>query len=221
MSIISTILDLLFPPKCVFCSKVLNKADEGWCDGCTESLPYTDNYGKQDGDVFDFCISPLYYTGTVRRSVLRYKFRNAYYYSDTYGKVLAECIRDLNNNGSFNAGFDIISWVPLSKKRLRKRGYDQAMLLATATALELDEVAVEALRKHIDVQPQSDLGDKAERSANISGAYVVSDSDVIAGKRVLLIDDVVTTGSTFDECSRVLLSAGAVRVICAALARGE
>jgi len=221
MGFISTVLDLLFPPKCVFCSKVLNKTDEGWCDRCTESLPYTDNLGVQDGDVFDFCVSPLYYTGTVRRSVLRYKFRNASYYSDTYGKVLAECIRELKDSNRFNAHYDIISWVPLSTKRERKRGYDQAMLLATATALELNEVAVETLRKPIDVQPQSELGDKAERSANIGGAYVVSDLNNIVGKRVLLIDDVVTTGSTFDECSRVLLSAGAVVVICAALARGE
>ena len=221
MKVISTVLDLLFPPKCVFCAKVLNKADDGWCDRCTESLPYTDNHGKQGGDVFDFCVSPLYYTGTVRRSLLRYKFKNASYYSDTYGKVLAECIREFKDSNGFDAGYDIISWVPLSKKRQRKRGYDQAMLLAKATASELDGAVAETLRKTIDVQPQSELGDKAERSANIKGAYTVSDSDIIAGKRVLLIDDIVTTGSTFDECARVLLSAGAAGVICAALARGE
>jgi len=221
MKVISTVLDLLFPPKCVFCARVLNKTDEGWCDKCTEALPYTNNNGKQDGDVFDFCVSPLYYTGTVRRSLLRYKFKNASYYSDTYGKVLAECIRELKNSSSFDAGYDIISWVPLSKKRERKRGYDQAMLLAYKTAFELGDVAVETLKKAIDVQPQSELGDKTERSVNIKGAYVVSDSDLIAGKRILLIDDIVTTGSTFDECSRVLLASGAAVVICAALARGE
>jgi len=221
MKIISFILDLLFPPKCVFCSKVLNKADEGWCDRCTEGLPYTVNYGKQDGDIFDFCVSPLYYTGAVRRSLLRYKFKNASYYSDTYGRVLAQLIRELKDNDSFDSGYDIISWVPLSKKRERKRGYDQAMLLAIATAFELGEAVKETLKKVIDVQPQSELGDKTERSANISGAYIISDSELITGKRILLIDDIVTTGSTFDECAKVLLSSGAKRVICAALARGE
>jgi predicted amidophosphoribosyltransferase len=95
------------------------------------------------------------------------------------------------------------------------------MLLSKTTASELGDVAVETLIKAIDVEPQSELGDKAERSANIKGAYVITDPDIISGKRVLLIDDIVTTGSTFDECSKVLLAAGAARVICAALARGE
>jgi len=216
MGFISTLLDLLFPPKCVFCSRVLHKANEGWCDNCTESLPYADNLGKQDGDFFDFCLSPLYYTGVVRRSVLRYKFKNASHYAEMYSRLLAECIRECPD-----MIYDIISWVPLSSKRERKRGYDQAMLLAMATALELDDIAVETLKKTRDVQAQSELGDKKERSANISGAYNAADPEIISGKRVLLIDDVVTTCSTLDECARVLLSAGAAGVVCAALARGD
>jgi len=215
MSIFSIILDLLFPPKCVFCSRVLDKTDENCCDKCIESLPYAENNGRQDGDVFDFCVSPLYYTGVVRRSILRYKFNGASHYADIYGKILAECIHEVSD-----ISYDIISWVPLSSKRERKRGYDQSMLLAMATALELDQVAVETLKKPRDVQAQSELGDKNERSANISGAYIASDPEIINGKRILLIDDVVTTCSTLDECSRVLLSAGAVGVICASLARG-
>ena len=216
MGFISLILDLLFPPKCVFCSRVLNKSDEGWCDKCTESLPFADNFGRQDGEVFDFCVSPLYYTGVVRRSILRYKFRGASQYADVYGKLLADCIRE-----SPGMEYDIISWVPLSDKRERSRGYDQAMLLALATALELDDVAVETLKKPHDVKAQSELGDKEERSANISGAYIVPDPEIITDKRVLLVDDVVTTCSTLDECARVLLSAGASGVLCAALARGQ
>ena len=216
MGFFSIFLDLLFPPKCAFCSKVLNKSDEGWCDNCTESLPYADNYGKQNGDVFDFCLSPLYYTGVVRRSVLRYKFKGASHYADVYSKLLAECIHECPD-----ITYDIISWVPLSSRRERKRGYDQAMLLAMATALELDDIAVETLNKTRDVQAQSELGDKKERSANISGAYEVADIEIISGKRILLIDDVVTTCSTLDECTRVLLSAGAASVVCAALARAE
>jgi len=216
MGFIGTILDLLFPPKCVFCGRVLSKADDGICDKCIESLPYADNHGKQNGDVFDFCVSALYYTGDVRRSILRYKFNSAQHYADIYGKILADCIRECPD-----VKYDIISWVPLSIKRERKRGYDQAMLLAMATALELSDVAVETLKKPNDVGAQSELGDKTERCANISGAYVASDTEIVTGKRILLIDDVVTTCSTLDECARVLLSAGASGVVCATLARGE
>ena len=216
MGFISALMDILFPPKCVFCARVLNKGDDGWCGKCTETLPFTDNWGRQDGEHYDFCVSPLHYKGVVRKSILRYKFRGAAAYADTYGKLLADCIRE-----NPELGYDIISWVPLSSKRKRSRGYDQAMLLALATALELHDVAVETLNKHIDVQAQSELGGREERSANISGAYYVPDTDLIEGKCVLLIDDVVTTGSTLDECATALLSAGAKRVACASLARGD
>jgi len=195
---------------------VLSKDDDGWCDKCTESLPFADNFGRQEGEFYDFCISPLYYKGHVRKSILRFKFRGAAEYASVYAKLLADCIRE-----NPDIGYDIISWVPLSDKRVHSRGYDQAMLLALATALELNDVAVETLAKPFDVRAQSELGGKDERSANISGAYTAMDTELIDGKCVLLIDDVVTTGSTLSECAKVLLSAGASRVVCAALARGE
>jgi len=213
---LASLLDLLFPPKCVFCGRVLNDGKDSWCDKCIESLPYALSGGRQDGIYYDYCISPLYYKGFVRRSILRYKFKGASGYASAYGKMLADCIREHPD-----IGYDIISWVPLSRKRERTRGYDQAMLLALATALELGDVAAETLRKPRDVRAQSELGAAEERRANISGAYEAADPELIEGKTVLLIDDIVTTGSTLDECAGVLLAAGASRVVCAALARGE
>ncbi|MDR0491672.1 MAG: double zinc ribbon domain-containing protein [Oscillospiraceae bacterium] len=215
MGFVSSLLDLLFPPKCVFCGKVLG-GGRSWCESCGEGLPFTKNGGKSSGEFFDFCISPLYYEGVVRKSFLRFKFRGATAYAAAYGEILANCIRE-----HMDARYDLISWVPLSGSRKRSRGYDQAMLLALATALELGDVAVETLKKPLDVTAQSELSGKAERSANISGAYVATDAGLIWGKCVLLIDDIITTGSTLSECARVLLSAGAKRVLCAAFARGD
>ena len=216
MSFMSSLMDLLFPPKCVFCGKVLGGADDAWCSKCVESLPFTLAGGKQDGVNYDCCVSPLYYKGDVRKSILRFKFRGASAYADVYGRILADCIRE-----NPDIEYDVISWVPLSSKRERSRGYDQAMLLALATALNLDDVAVETLSKPHDVRAQSELYGREERSANISGAYKAADPELIEGKCVLLIDDIVTTGSTLSECASVLLAAGAVRVYCATLARGE
>jgi ComF family protein len=213
MGFFTALLDLLFPPKCVFCRKLLGDGDT-WCARCAGKLPLTINGGRQDGDFFDFFISPLYYKDAVRKSILRYKFNGASNYAETYGKILAGCIR-----AYMNERYDLISWVPLSRKRERSRGYDQAMLLAMATALELQSVAVQTLVKPRDITAQSELGGKAERRANISGAYEVYDSELIDGKCILLIDDIVTTGSTLEECARVLLSAGATKIVCAALAR--
>ena len=214
MRLFSLLLDLLFPPKCIFCGRVLHKADDELCEKCTESLPYTDYGGMQEGDYFDISVSPLYYKGVVRKSLLRYKFGNASAYADTYGKMLADCIIE-----NPDVDYDIITWVPLSSKRRRSRGYDQAMLLAQATALNLDDVAVQTLNKPDDVHAQSDLSSVAERRANISGAYEVLDEGLVDGKSVLLIDDIITTGSTLSECAKVLLEAGASRVMCATLAR--
>ena len=216
MSFISSLMDLLFPPKCAFCGRVVGGGDDHFCSKCTESLPFALNSGRQEGGAYDFCVSPLYYKGVVRKSMLRFKFRGMSAYAGAYGKVLADCIRE-----NPDIGYDMISWVPLSSKRKRSRGYDQAMLLALATALQLNDVAIETLKKPRDVRAQSELSGIEERNANISGAYEAADPELITGKCVLLIDDIITTGSTLSECARVLLSAGAARVVCAALARGE
>lgn len=186
------------------------------CAVCEKNLPYTENGGRQKGDFVALCVSPLYYEGDVREALLRYKFKGTTAYAGVFGRLLANCVRE-----QLAGQYDLISWVPLSSRRLRERGYDQAMLLAMAVALELDDVAAETLRKTADVAPQSETGSPEKRRANISGAYEASDPELIAGKRVLLIDDIVTTGATFSECARTLGFAGAESVVCAAVARSR
>ncbi len=216
MGVFSGILDLLFPQKCTFCRRLLRSGESGMCGDCARDLPYTGSKAKRSGDFFRVCVSPLFYEGNVREAILRFKFRDATTYASLFGKLIADCIRE-----NLSDSYDLISWVPLSAKRLKKRGYDQAMLLAMAAALELDDVAVETLVKHTDVPEQSGMGSPEKRRANISGSYRASDPELIAGKRVLLIDDIVTTGSTLSECARTLLGAGAKEVVCATLARTE
>ena len=208
MGIFSGILDLLFPPKCTFCRKLLRNGETGMCGKCQLTLPYTEHGGEQSGDFYEKCISPLYYEDEVREAILRFKFHEMTAYAGLFGKLIAECVRE-----NIPYDYDLISWVPLSAKRLKKRGYDQAGLLAMAAALELGDLAVETLVKHTDVPAQSGIGGAEKRRANISGCYRVADAELIESKRILLIDDIVTTGSTLSECARVLLSAGAEEVI--------
>lgn len=216
MGVLTGLLDLLYPPRCVFCRKLLKKGERSVCEKCRDELPYTQNGGAQPGEFFTVCVAPLYYEGTVRESILRYKFKEATGYAKTYGEFVAGCIRD-----NLSGRYDLISWVPLSRKRYKERGYDQAMLLALAAALELGDVAVSTLEKHRDVARQSSMGSAEKRKANISGVYNAADPELISGKRVLLIDDIVTTGSTLSECARVLLENGAKEVLCAAIARSR
>ena len=214
MGALTSFLDILFPPRCIFCRRFLKSGQRMQiCDECKRTLPYTDGGGEMHGEFFTVCVTPLYYEGTVRDSLLRFKFKDATGYAEEYGKLLADCIRE-----NLAGRYDLISWVPLSRERLKERGYDQAMLLALAAALELDDVAVSTLEKPLDAEKQSTMGSAEKRRANIAGAFKAVDPELVDGKRILLIDDIVTTGSTLSECAKTLLAAGAAEVLCAAVA---
>ena len=211
------LLDLLFPPRCVFCKGILKQGEHGLCARCQNELPWiVGQAAEQKLEFITLCASPLWYQGNVRESIHRYKFSDRNGYAKTYGRLVAQCVSD-----HLAGQYDLITWVPLSSKSLKKRGYDQAMLLAMAAALELGEVAVETLRKARDTDAQSSLKEDAARRANVLGAYEVVDLALVEGKRILLIDDVVTTGSTLSECARTLRTYGAKDVVCATLARAR
>lgn len=216
MSILTAILDLLYPPRCAFCRHVLKTGEHGMCQKCAQSISRTKNGGMQTGEFFSVCVSPLFYEDSVRESILRFKFHDASNYAKVYGGLIADCVRE-----NIPDRYDLITWVPLSAKRMKKRGYDQAMLLAMAAALKLDDVAAELLVKHTDVPAQSGMGGAEKRRANINGVYHVADEEMVRGKRILVIDDIITTGSTLSECARMFRLAGAADVVCATLARGR
>ena len=210
------LFDILFPPRCAFCRRLLKRGESGMCAQCEKTLPYTPQSGLQGTDFVEACAAPLYYEGPVREALLRYKFKGVTAYAGVFGRLVADCVRE-----RLSGRYDLISWVPLSSERLRERGYDQAMLIALSAALELDDVAVETLRKVVNAAPQSGTGSAEQRRANISGAFECADSELVAGRRILLIDDIITTGATVSECARILGQAGAESVVCAAVARGR
>lgn len=210
------LLDLLFPPRCVFCGKLLRDGEEhGLCGVCQEKLPWiTGRAAEQKLEFVSLCASPLWYQGEVRESVRRYKFSGRSAYARAYGHLAAQCVQD-----HLSGKFDLISWPPLSKERLKERGYDQAMLLARATAEELGVPLVRTLNKVRHTDAQSGLHEDSARRANVLGVYELAAP--VEGKRILLIDDVVTTGSTLSECARVLRTNGAADVVCVTLARAR
>ncbi len=198
MKVVTFLLDLLYPPRCAFCHDFLETSREGLCAHCKTGLPFAQNGGRQHFPFIPACVSPLNYEGNVRESLLRYKFGGATGYAKVYGRLVAGTVR---------------------RRRLRERGYDQARLLAKATAKELGLPLTQTLHKQRNTQPQSGTGDAAKRRANITGAYRMKRSADVTRKRVLLIDDIVTTGATLSECARVLGKAGAEQVVCATVAR--
>lgn len=216
MKILDHILDLLYPKKCVFCGKIT--ADTDLCCECESKLPYTK--GDSIYQKFPFvkkCITPLYYKDDVRKSILRYKFTGCSSYCVRYGVILSDCIDNNIDSGSI----DMITYVPISKKRMRKRGYNQSELIAKEAAKILEIPCIDVLKKIKDNPAQSSTKDRKKRAENVAGVYMVIDDSIVKDKYILLIDDVVTTGSTLSECARMLQKAGAKEVYCAALARHE
>ena len=214
MKVVDWLLDLIYPPRCAFCRRLLSGREKGVCRFCRPKLPYVPADGQvQHFRNVDKCLSPLYYHGTVRDSLHRYKFGGATAYADIYSEFIVKCI-DENQ-----ISCDSITWVPLSRRRLRKRGYDQAELLAELIAKHLGQRPVRLLKKLRDTPPQSQTGSPEKRRANIAGAYACLRPALVRGKRILLVDDIVTTGATLSEAAKVLKKAGAKEVICATLAR--
>lgn len=207
--------DVLFPRRCPFCGKMLNPGGALLCPACDEALPRPSVRAAQlKGEFFSKCVSALYYEEDVKNSIHRFKFRGARSYAMCYSQLLAEKIRE-----ELEGEFDIITWIPISRRRLRERGYDQSYLLAKNAAGILQVPVRQLVEKIRHTSAQSGLGHISVRRANVSGVFRVVDAGAVAGKRVLLIDDIITTGATLAECSRVLLGAGAARVVCATLAR--
>jgi len=214
MKLLDFLLDLLYPPRCAFCRRLVPAKQRGLCRSCGGKLPYVPADGqRQQFRNLENCLSPLFYDGLVRESLHRYKFGGLTAYSEIYSDFLAKCI-DENQ-----ISCDIITWVPLSRKRLRKRGYDQAELLARGTAKRLGVECVPLLNKTRDNPPQSQTGSAKKRRVNAAGCYQCAKPALTEGKRILLIDDIVTTGATLSECAGVLKGAGAAEINAATLAR--
>lgn len=215
MGLLHVLLDLLYPPKCPFCGQVLERGEAGMCALCQGDLPWTDGPGGPMAGC-DACLSPLWYRDGVREGVHRYKFNGGAAHAALFGELMAQCLSD-----RWDGGVDLVTWAPLHPKRKKQRGYDQAELLARRVG-ELCGLPVEStLEKVRSTAVQSQAGEDAARRANVQGAYRALDGLDLTGKRVVLIDDVATSGATLSQCAAALRKAGADRVVGLTFARAR
>lgn len=165
-----------------------------------------------------------YKNALVRQAVWSLKFRN----NQKIAKLFAEIIYDTvaeelaNLKLSANFGNSILTPIPLSRKRLRERGYNQAELITRQMA-KLDQNNFFEYQKYIlkkikDTPPQSRSKNKTERLNNLRGCFKVVNPNLIKNRNIILLDDVVTTGATLAEASQTLRRAGARRIFCVTLA---
>ena len=220
-------LNRLFPRRCPLCGTPL-MPNERICGECSDTLEYIQppvclHCGRPAFDcacgeepfVFDRCVSPFVYTKSVRRGMHRFKFHNAPTVADFYAKYMAAVVRR-EYSGEY---IDVVTFVPMHPADQRQRGYNQAQLLARQTAALLElPVSSHMLVKTTRNSVQHSLT-RQERQRNVSGVYELDENcRSLKGRTVLLCDDIITTGSTLNECASVLRLAGAEKVLCVAAA---
>lgn len=202
----------LYPDKCILCRKILEKDEMDLCRECRTTAPEFPQ-GKLNLQFIDSFTAVWYYKGSVRESLHRFKFLRGTHLAKPYGRLLAMKLLE-----QCPEGFDVVTCVPISPLRRLTRGYDQDELLARAVAEELELPCRKLLKKVRHNRPQSGIEGHARRRANVLGVYRTVEGEQIEGKRVLLVDDILTTGATAGECARMLLTAGAKEIHCAVVA---
>ena len=202
----------LYPPKCVLCGRILEQNETDLCHGCRGSAPDCPVLRTKYPYLHSW-VALWYYEDEVRHSLLRYKFYGKRGYADAYGRLLGMKLMQQDQ-----LDFDMLTFVPISAKRRRKRGFDQVQLLAEKLGAQIGIEPRPLLKKLRDNPAQSGVSGMAERRANVLGVYAVVQLEQVVGKKILLLDDIVTTGATASECARVLLTAGAKEVHLAVVA---
>lgn len=210
------ILRLVYPPKCVFCGTLLERVERDACKACLVELPWTDAHSAvRTGRAFSRCVSPFFLTGKVHQALVDYKYHQRESYGVCFGRWMGACARRCLSDP-----FDLVTWVPVSRKRLRERGFDQCRLLAVQVAKVYGMRPVRTLEKWKDVPSlASSEASPAMRRKLVAGVYRAVSPETVAGRRILLVDDIITTGSTLEEAARTLLAAGAAEVCCVTAAR--
>ena len=211
-SSVPKILNLIYPPMCGICGK-LN--DNFLCPKCqkileNEAVFGIDKYKKmeieknlEERKYFDEHLYIFEYEGIIRRIILKYKFQDKAYLYKTFVNFLLKN----KNFFEFIKKYDTIIPVPISRKRRALRGYNQSELIVKEIAnfTNLKEES-DCLFKIKNVIEQSKLN-KEERQKNIQGVYELRNKEKLYKNKILLVDDIYTTGSTVNECSKVLRGA--------------
>ena len=212
MAILNTLLSFVLPKNCIFCGgRIYTNASI--CPGCIGSLPYLGGDDYRRGLYFSRCVSLFNYEGKIANAVKAFKYRGKYKYADTLGAMLAALIKRQGEE------FDIITYVPQSAARAFARGYNPSRLLALEASKRLAPIPCKKLMRKVR-HTRRQVGKSAvERRENLTGSFALAKNADVVQKRILIIDDVVTTGATLEECALTLVRAGAAEVTCATLAK--
>lgn len=218
LKIQETILNLIYPKTCGICGKITPNA---LCKKCEINLnKQSENQITKEGtEIEDKYFNELMYIfryeGKIRKIIIDYKFNEKSYIYVTFVNFLLKNKKIFENIKKY----DTIVPVPISPKRQKERGYNQSLLIAREIAHKTNlELMNNCLIKTKNIIEQSKLN-KEDRAQNIYGVYELKNKQLIENKKILLIDDIYTTGSTVNECSRILRMANPEKIGVLVLAK--
>lgn len=217
------LISVFFPNRCIFCDELIDPFED-ICERCAESAPFIKGEicpccgaakadcfcKKKHSHFYESIASPLYYKDNVKSCIQRYKFKD----ERNIGRALAKLMAEVVFERFADIDFDYVTYIPMYRKKERKRGFNQSRILAREIS-ELCDIpfADKMLIKLYDTDNQHDCT-RLERTGNLIGVFDVDSRFDVRGKTVLLIDDIKTSGSTLNECGKMLHLNGANRVIC-------
>lgn len=234
--VFATLLDLVYPRRCAGCGQDATAQGGHLCWDCTARLsivsrPFCDVCGDPvDGlfeerytcrgcrrrrPRFELARSAARFRGPLREALHAFKYAHATHLCADLAGLLDACVA----THYAAARFDAVAFVPLHAGRERERTYNQAQLLARGLAHRLGVPLFRGLCRARATRTQTDLSSR-ERRQNVKDAFVVTRPEWVEGRCLLLVDDVMTTGATVGECSRVLRNARAAGVYVVTVARG-
>lgn len=225
MRILKEALDIMFPRNCMICGGLsdLKILDAHVCKRCLQSivrLPLENRWQFCRSEPFTgdkypalTLYVPFAYEGQVSSVIHKIKFGKKQELARMLGFFLGESLK------KDNVIFDAVIPVPLSRSRLEERGFNQAAVIGSMISEVLNvPILCDVLIRSRETQRQAELKDNVRRADNVLGAFVFNESYSVDGLRVLLVDDVATTGNTLYEAASVLLQNGASSVLCCAFA---
>lgn len=221
-------LSLLFPHRCFLCHTQPVPSDAWLCPTCVQSLPVTDGAlccrcGKaledcrcaSNAPLYDGAAIPLFYTHQVAQGIFRFKYYGKRYYAPFLAQLMAQCIRQTFADVSFSA----ITYVPLHPKKQRHRGFCQTQRLAKELSRMLHLPIESGFLRHTGKGgTQMQQKGLESRQNNAKQSFTIRKDADLSGKTYLLVDDVLTTGSTADRCAYLMHKKGAKAVYLAACA---
>lgn len=227
MDILKDFVSLFFPRYCLACSNSLVAGEETLCTRCIVLLPKT-NYDIEDNPVKDRLAGrlPILYgiaflklkkRGVVQKMLHQLKYKHHPEIGVKLGKVFGH---ELIQKG-LAATFDLIIPVPLHPSRIRKRGYNQSAKFAEGLGYVLNIPWDESISVRKTKTKTQTNKSKVERWENVKDVFAIAQSDQIAGKRILLVDDVITTGATLEACGMHLVNNGCAQLSVACIAEAQ